>query len=70
MRTWMESSLSQLSRKSDTTAAIHYALARWDAFVRYCDDGRIEIGRVEMWRGSLGLAQPFPILSVVGASLS
>jgi hypothetical protein len=43
MRTWMETSLSKLSRKSDTTAAIHYALARWDAFVRYCDDGRIEI---------------------------
>jgi transposase len=43
MRTWMESSLSKLSRKSDTTAAIHYALALWDAFVRYCDDGRIEI---------------------------
>jgi hypothetical protein len=43
MRTWLESSLSKLSRKSDTTAAIHYALARWEAFVRYCDDGRIEI---------------------------
>jgi len=43
MRTWMASSLSKLLRKSDTTAAIHYALARWDAFVRYCDDGRIEI---------------------------
>ncbi len=43
MRTWMESCLSKLSRKSDTTAAIHYALARWDAFVCYCDDGRIEI---------------------------
>ena len=39
----MESSLSKLSRKSDTTAAVRYALARWDAFVRYCDDGRIEI---------------------------
>jgi transposase len=43
MREWLESSLSKLSRKSDTSAAIHYALARWDAFVRYCDDGRIEI---------------------------
>ena len=43
MRTWLETSLSKLARKSDTTAAIHYALARWDAFVRYCDDGRIEI---------------------------
>jgi transposase len=43
MRDWLETSLSKLSRKSDTSAAIHYALARWDAFVRYCDDGRIEI---------------------------
>ena len=43
MHAWLESCLSKLSRKSDTSAAIHYALARWDAFVRYCDDGRIEI---------------------------
>jgi len=43
MREWLERSLSKLSRKSDTTAAIHYALARWDTFLRYCDDGRIEI---------------------------
>jgi len=43
MREWLETSLAKLSRKSDTAAAIHYALARWDAFVRYCDDGRIEI---------------------------
>jgi len=43
MRAWLETSLSKLSRKSDTSAAIHYALARWDAFARYCNDGRIEI---------------------------
>jgi hypothetical protein len=43
MHAWLETSLSKLSRKSDTSAAIHYALARWDAFARYCDDGRIEI---------------------------
>ncbi len=43
MRAWMEHSLTRLSRKSDTTAAIHYALAHWDALARYCDDGRIEI---------------------------
>jgi transposase len=43
MRDWLETSLSKLLRKSDTAAAIHYALARWEAFVRYCDDGRIEI---------------------------
>jgi hypothetical protein len=32
-----------LARKSDTAAAIHYALARWDALARYLDDGRIEL---------------------------
>jgi transposase len=40
---WFETTLLKLSRKSDTTAAIRYALSRWDALVRYCDDGHIEI---------------------------
>jgi transposase len=43
MHEWLESSLAKLSRKSDTSAAIRYALTLWDALVRYCDDGRIEI---------------------------
>jgi transposase len=43
LRQWLESCLSKLSRKSDTTAAIRYALSLWDALVRYCDDGRLEI---------------------------
>jgi transposase len=43
LRQWFEATLPKLSRKSDTTAAIRYALSRWEALVRYCDDGRIEI---------------------------
>lgn len=43
MRQWLEDSLAKLARKSDTAAAIHYALARWDALARYLDDGRIEL---------------------------
>ena len=43
MRIWLEASLSKLSPKSDTAAAIHYALALWSALMRYCDDGRIEL---------------------------
>jgi transposase len=35
MRTWFESRLPELSRKSDTTAAIRYTLALWDALGRY-----------------------------------
>jgi transposase len=70
LRQWFEATLSKLSRKSETTAAIRYALVRWDALVRYIEDGHIEIGRVEMWRGGVGLAYLFPALSVAGASLS
>jgi transposase len=43
LRQWFETTLPKLSRKSDTTAAIHYALSLWDALVRYADDGHIEI---------------------------
>lgn len=55
-RQWMEKMLRTLSAKSDTAGAIRYALARWRALTRYVDDGLLEIGRVEMWRGRLGLA--------------
>jgi transposase len=40
---WFEVSLTKLSRKSETTAAIRYALGLWEALKRYCDDGRLEI---------------------------
>jgi transposase len=40
---WFKGSLSKLSRKSDVTRAIHYALGRWKALLRYSTDGRIEI---------------------------
>lgn len=43
LRDWFELSLTKLSRKSDTTAAIRYALSLWEALTRYCDDGRLEI---------------------------
>jgi transposase len=43
MREWLEASLLKLSKKSDTSAAIRYALGLWDALLRYCDDGGIEI---------------------------
>ena len=43
MRTWLEATLAKLSRKSDTAAAIRYALSRWSALTRYVDDGQLEI---------------------------
>lgn len=43
MHEWLLDTLKALSQKSAMAKAIRYALNRWDALVRYCDDGRIEI---------------------------
>jgi len=40
---WFETTLAVVSRKSEIAAAIRYALGRWRALLRYCEDGRIEI---------------------------
>jgi hypothetical protein len=39
----LEETLGKLSRKSDTAVAVRYALGRWEALMRYCDNGRLEI---------------------------
>jgi len=43
LRQWFEATLPRLSLKSDTTAAIRYALSRWDALLLYSNKGTIEI---------------------------
>jgi len=48
--------LSKLSRKSDTTAAIRYALTRWEALTRFADHGRIEIDNSAAERSLRGVA--------------
>ena len=48
--------LAMLSRKSDTAEAILYALNRWESFVRYADDGRIEIDNSAAERALRGVA--------------
>jgi len=40
---WLQQTITTLSQKSATAKAIRYALSRWEALTRYCDDGRIEI---------------------------
>ena len=40
---WLQATLATLSQKSALAKAIRYALARWEALCRFCDDGRIEI---------------------------
>lgn len=40
---YLRDTLRTLSQKSAMAKAIRYALSRWEALNRYCDDGRIEI---------------------------
>jgi transposase len=43
LKQWLEEILGRLSKKSDTSLAVRYALGRWEALMRYCDDGGLEI---------------------------
>jgi hypothetical protein len=43
LRAWMQGTSWQLSKKLALAEAIRYALVRWDALVRYVEEGRIEI---------------------------
>ena len=53
---WLRGMLEKLSRKSDTSAAIMYALNLWPALARYCDDGMIEIDNSAAERALRGVA--------------
>ena len=41
--TWCHATLAKVAKKSELAGAIRYALSRWAALTRYCDDGRLEI---------------------------
>ena len=43
LKTFLDSSLTKISGKSDLAKAIRYALSRWKALVRYVGDGRLEM---------------------------
>jgi hypothetical protein len=53
---WLRTTLDTLSRKSDTAAAILYALKLWPALLYYCDDGAIEIDNSAAGRALRGVA--------------
>jgi transposase len=43
LQVWLKATLARLSQKSDVAVAIRYALERWSALLRYCEDGRVEM---------------------------
>lgn len=56
LHAWLGAALETLSRKSDTSRAILYALNRWKALTRYCDDGHLEIDNLAVERALRGVA--------------
>jgi transposase len=56
LHAWLTATLETLSRKSDTSRAILYALNRWEALTRYCGDGQLEIDNLPVERALRGVA--------------
>lgn len=53
---WLHGVLARVSTKSELAKAARYSLARWQALIRYVDDGRIEIDNSAAERALRGVA--------------
>jgi transposase len=51
----LTTTLETLSRESDTSGAMPYALKRWDAPTHYCVDGQREIDKLQVERALRGV---------------
>jgi transposase len=56
LHAWMREERAKLSRHSDLAKAMDYMLNRWDAFVRFLDDGRICLSNNAAERALRGIA--------------
>ena len=74
LRIWFEAQIAKLPARGPTAEAIRYALNHWDGLERFLDDGRIELGRVEVWRGcgrpNISVAAPFVWRCLTGSTLA
>ena len=55
-RAWLETVLPQVAAKSAIAKAIRYALRRWEALLRYCDEGALAIDNNPVERTLRGVA--------------
>ena len=68
-RSWLEAVLPQVAAKSAIAQAIRYALKRWEALLRYCDEGALCIDNNAAYAASgIGGIMPTPgLCRVLGA---
>ena len=55
LHAWLTTTLETLSKKSETSRTILYALNRWEALTRYCSDGRLDIDNLPVERALRGV---------------
>ena len=71
---WLQDHLPRVSGASDLAKAIRYALRHWPGLIVFLDDGRIEMGKVEVWRGccrlNISVAAPFVRRCLTGPTLA
>lgn len=53
LKAYLDEQLACISGKSGLAEAIRYARNHWDGLVRFLDDGRQALGRVDDWRGGV-----------------
>jgi transposase len=74
LHAWLLDHVGRVSAVSDLAKAIRYALRHWTGLIAFLDDGRIEMGRVEVWRGccrlNVSVAAPFVWRCLTGSSLA
>ena len=74
LRTWLENHLPRVPGWTDLAKAMRYALRHWDGLILYLDDGRLEMGRVEVWRGccrpNISVSTPFVWRCLTGSTMA
>jgi len=73
-KAWLMQRLEQESAKSNLAGAIGYTLGHWDGLMVFLTDGRVEVGRVEVWRGrcrpNISVSAPFVWRCLTGSTLA
>ena len=54
-RAWLDEALTHVAPKGVLGEALQYLDKYWPKLIRYCEDGRLPIGRVSDWRGNYTL---------------
>jgi hypothetical protein len=74
MHGWLRQELERVSGRSALAKAIRYALNHWNGLIQFLHDGRLEMGRVEVWRGrcrlNISVAAPFVWRCLTGSTLA